>query len=95
MEWLVETLGLLLAGLASILSAVGALAAVRLKDPRLAVVTGALVLLALLGLFAFLHEASPRYGEEFSVDPIPLGLALGATVLLYGSLFRRRPRPTA
>lgn len=95
MDWLVESLGLLLAGLASILALVGAFASARLRDARLALVTGALTLLAALGLLAFLHEASPRYGGAFSVDPIPLGLALGAAVLLYGSLFRRRPRPTA
>ncbi len=94
MNWLVELLGLLLAGLASVLALVGAIASSRLKDGRLAIVTGALALLGVLGLLAFLHEASPRYGQGFSVDPIPLALALGAAVLLYGSLFRRRPRPT-
>lgn len=92
MDWVVELLALLLAGLSAILAAVGILAAARLKDARLAVVAASLLLLALLGLFAFLHEASPRYGQGFAVDPIPLGLALGASVLLYGSLFGRRPR---
>lgn len=90
MEWLVELLGILLAGLTAILAGVGGLAAVRLRDRRLAFVTAALVLLAFVGALAFLHEASPLYGQAFDVDPVPLALALGASVLLYGSLFARK-----
>ncbi len=95
MSWLVELLAALLAGLAAILASVGAVASTRLRDGRLALVTSALVLLALLGALSFLHEVSPLYGQGFSVDPIPLALALGATVLLYGSLFRRRPKSSS
>ena len=94
MEWLVELLAILLAGLTAILASVGAVASVRLRDARLGFVTAALALLSGVGVLAFLHEASPRYGGPFDVDPVPLGLALGAAVLLYGSLFRRRPNPT-
>lgn len=86
-----ELLAVLLAGLTAILAAVGGTAAFRLRDPRLGFVTAALALLSVVGILAFLHEASPLYGGPFDVDPIPLGLSLGAAVLLYGSLFRRRP----
>jgi CHASE2 domain-containing sensor protein len=92
MEWQVELLAVLLAGLTAILAVVGAVAAVRLRDARLGFVTAALALLSLVGALAFLHEASPLYGGPFDVDPVPLALALGAAILLYGSLFRRRPK---
>ncbi len=90
MSWVAEFLAVLLAGLTGILAVVGAMAAARLRDTRLAFVTGSLVLLAVVGALAFLHEVSPLYGQGFGVDPIPLALTLGGAVLLYGSLFRRR-----
>ena len=93
MDSLAELLALLLAGLTAVLAGVGSTAAVRLRDSRLALVSAGLALLAVVGALAFLHEISPRYGGPFAVDPIPLALALAASLLLYGSLFRARPKP--
>ncbi len=91
MSLVAESLAVLLTGLAAILASVGASAAARLRDRRLGFVSAAMFLLAALGVLSFLHETSPRYGKPFEVAPIPLALALGAAVLLYGSLLRRAP----
>lgn len=95
MDPIAELLSAVLAGLSAILLAIAAAAATRHRDPRLALVGGALGLFVILGVLSLLHELSPRYGAAFQVDPIPLGLAVGAVALLYAALVRRpSSRPT-
>ncbi len=95
MDLITEALAALLTGLAAVLAAIGALAAVRYREARLGLVATALGLLAVVGIFAFLHEVSPRYGEPFEVAPIPLGLAVVATGLLYVAMIRGRSPPSS
>ncbi|HLY76339.1 MAG TPA: hypothetical protein VKT21_00455 [Thermoplasmata archaeon] len=93
MDLLTEFIAVLLTGLAAILTAIGASAALRYRDPRLGLVAGALGLLSVVGALAFLHEVSPLYGAPFGVAPVPLGLAVAAVSLLYLALVRGHHPP--
>lgn len=93
MDYLVEPLAGLLTGLAAVLAVLGGAAAARYRDPRLAFISAAFVALATIGGLAFLHVVSPRYGEPYEVAPIPLGLALLSSILVYVAMVRGRPAP--
>lgn len=95
MDWWVESLAALLAGLSAVLAAIAGAAAARYRDARLGTLVAAFLLFAFLGGLAFLHDVSPRYGGPFGVAPIPLGLALFAVVLLYLAMARGTPRAPA
>lgn len=90
MDVLTEALSALLAGLSMILTVIAALAAYRYRDGRLASVAAALALFAVIGGLSLLHEFSPRYGGGYTVDAVPLGLAVIAVALLYLALVQRR-----
>ena len=96
MDFLAVFLAVVLAGLAATLAGIGAVSASRYHDLRLGLVSGALALLALVGVLDVVNQASPLYGPPFGVDPAPLGLILLAVAMLYLAFIRgaaRRPAP--
>ena len=94
MDVLNESVGVVLAGLAFLLAAIGASAAARYRDARLGLVAGGLGVLGVVGVLSVLHEISPKYGGPFEVAPVPLLLLVVAVGFLYAALVRggsRRP----
>lgn len=89
MDLIVEVLSTLLAGLGFILMAIAFGAAGRHRDARLGFVGAAQGLLGVIGLLSLLNQFSPLYGVGFSIDPVPLALAVIAVGLLYVALVRR------
>ena len=89
-------LAVVLAGLSAVLAGIGGIAAGRYGDARLALVSGALALVAVVGLLGVLNQVSPLYGGSFGGDPVPLAVLLVAVVLLYLALVRGGPpRPAS
>ncbi len=83
------------AGLSAALAVLGGIAAGRYGDVRLTLVSGALALIAAVGLLGVLNQVSPRYGGAFRIDLVPLAVLLLAVVLLYLALVRGTPRRPA
>lgn len=88
-------LAVVLAGLSAALATLGGIAAARYGDVRLSLVSGALVLVAIVGLLGVLHQVSPLYGGPFGIDLVPLAVLLLAVVLLYLALVRGGPHRRA
>ncbi len=95
MDPLAEAVGVVLAGLAFILSAIGGAAAARYRDLRLGLVAGGLAVLGVVGVLSVLHQISPLYGGPFDVATVPLVLLVVAVGLLYLALVRGGPRRPA
>ena len=92
MDPLTEAIGVVLAGLAFILSAIGGAAAARYRDLRIGLVAGGLAVLGVVGVLSVLHQISPLYGGPFEVSAVPLLLLVVAVGLLYLALVRGGPR---
>ena len=87
-------LAVVLTGLSAALAFLGGIAAGRYRDARLSLVSGALALIAVVGLLGVLNQVSPLYGGSFGTDLVPLAVLLLAVVLMYLALVRgglRRP----
>ena len=84
-------LAVVLTGLSAALAAIGGIAAARYRDIRLSLVSGALALIAIVGLLGVVHQVSPLYGGSFGIDLVPLVVLLLAVVLLYLALVRGGP----
>jgi hypothetical protein len=96
MDLVTEFIAVLLIGLSLILAGIAGSAAARYSDSRLGLVAIALGAFAVVGVLAFLHEISPRYGGPYEVDQIPLGILVVAVALLYAALVRQhRPAPSS
>ena len=84
-------LAVVLTGLSAALAVLGGIAAGRYGDVRLSLVSGALALIAIVGILGVLHQVSPRYGGSLGIDFVPLAVLLLAVVLLYLALVRGGP----
>lgn len=93
MDWITEAVAVLLAGLSLTLATIGAVAAARYSDRRLALVAGGLAVIGVIGILGVLHQISPLYGEGFEISLVPLLLLLLAVTLLYVAAVAGRSRP--
>jgi hypothetical protein len=92
MDVFVELAAVVLAGLSFVLAAIGASAARRYRDARLALVAGGLAVIGGVGILGLLHQISPLYGGPFDITVVPLVLLVVAVGLVYVALVRRGPR---
>lgn len=93
MDVFTEFASVVLAGLSFVLAGIGAAAASRYHDARIALVAAGLGVIGVVGVLGLVYEVSPRYGGGFEISIYPLALLVVAVGLVYLALIRRGPRP--